>query len=407
LEERQVSQALILGRFLAFGRHAATASPQPGRDARIDIIRGLALLVIFINHMPGNVLARYTPHNFGFSDAADAFVLLAGVSAALAYGSVIDRHGLAFGIRRIALRLRTLYVAHVAVFLIVCGVVAAAVTRTQNPLYIEAINIQPFFSDPPTALLHALTLQYQPNYLDILPLYIALLALFPLIHLGVRLSPALTLILSAGLWQGAVFLELNLPNTGSAGWFFNPFAWQFLFTMGVVIGRSRQLGVVAPHLRPLDVAAAGYLVFAVIVKTASGNPFGIAAMNDWIDTVQLGMDKTNLGWERVLHVAALAWLVIRFVPVGSAMLSSSAARLLAGLGRHSLEVFCAGIVLAIIGQVILAETAFALGVQLLVCAIGVMILTGLGVFLSWHRSTSSRNAPAKPSLTFGASGPQH
>ncbi|WNJ92737.1 OpgC domain-containing protein [Bosea sp. 685] len=401
-----MSQALIFGRFLAFGRHAATAGLQPGRDARIDIIRGLALLVIFINHMPGNVLAGYTPHNFGFSDAADAFVLLAGVSAALAYGPLIDRHGLTFGTRRIARRLRTLYIAHIAVFLIVCGVVAAAVTRTQNPLYIETINIQPFFSDTPTALLHALTLQYQPNYLDILPLYIALLALFPLIHLGVRLSPALTLILSAGLWQGAVFLELNLPNTGSAGWFFNPFAWQFLFTMGVVIGRSRQLGLVAPHLRPLDVAAAGYLVFAVIVKTASGNPFGIAAMNDWIDTVQLGMDKTNLGWERVLHVAALAWLVIRFVPVGSAMLSSSAARLLAGLGRHSLEVFCAGIVLAIIGQVILAETAFALGVQLLVCAIGVTMLIGLGVFLSWHHSASSRNAPAKPSLTLGASGPQ-
>ena len=89
-----VTQARSLSRFLLLGAGPEGAMPVMQRDARIDVIRGLALLVIFINHMPGNVVAGYMPHNFGFSDGADAFVLLAGVSATLAYGNLIERRGL-------------------------------------------------------------------------------------------------------------------------------------------------------------------------------------------------------------------------------------------------------------------------------------------------------------------------
>lgn len=388
------------------GDGPAEAARQAGgqRDARIDVIRGLALLVIFINHMPGNIFARFTPHNFGFSDAADAFVLLSGVSAALAYGNLIERRGLAIGALKLSARLWTLYIAHIAVFVIVCGVVATAVTRTQNPLYVEAINIQPFFNDTFEAVINALTLRYQPDYLDILPLYIVLLALFPLIYFGVRVSPMATLAASLLLWQGAVMLGLNLPNAGAAGWFFNPFAWQVLFTLGVVIGRAAQLGLAAPRLRWLDAAAVGFLLFALVVKLSSGNPFAIIALNDWVDSVQLGSDKTNLAWSRVLHSASLAWLAIRWLPAGAALLSNAAGRGLAAIGRHSLDVFCAGIVLSIIGQVVLAEAAFAIWAQLLVCLSGITLLAGLGIFLSWYQSFTLPRAPAAPSLAHASSG---
>lgn len=386
------------GRFLMFGRPrsgpAAVGMPAV-RDARIDIIRGLALLFIFVNHMPGNVVAGWLPHNFGFSDAADAFVVLAGVSATLAYGATIERRGLAIGALGLGARIWTLYIAHIAVFVIVCGVVSAAVTRTQNPLYIEAINIQPFFADTAAALVDALTLRYQPFYLDILPLYIVLLALFPVIYLAARISPILTLAASAAVWQGALVLGLNLPNVGSGGWFFNPFAWQFVFAIGVVIGRAVQTGVAAPAWRGLDAAAIAFLAFALVAKTASGNPFGVAMLNDWIDHIQLGHDKTNLAWSRIGHVAALAWLAIRFLPGGGALLAHRGGRLLATIGRHSLEVFCAGIVLSVLGQIVLAETAFALVPQLLVCLSGVIILSGLGIFLSWHQSITHRGAAGK------------
>ncbi len=377
-----------------------------GRDARIDAVRGLALLVIFINHMPGNVVAGAMPHNFGFSDAADVFVLLAGISAVLAYGTLIERRGYVFSAVRIGARLWTLYIAHIAVFLIVCGVVARAVTGTHNPLYIEAINIQPFFHDTPAAVVDALTLTYQPYYLDILPLYIVLLGLFPLLYVLVRFSPALALAASAALWQGATKLDLNFPNSGAAGWFFNPFAWQFVFTLGVVIGRGALLQIAAPRSLPVDLLAVGILVFAAMVKLSSGNPFGLALLNDWIENLQIGIDKTNLAAIRVLHLIALAWLFIRFVPAGSPVVSGFVGRNLAIVGRHSLAVFCAGIVLAIAGQIILAETYFALWVQLLVCLSGITMLLGLGIFLSWYQSVAQQGSVNKQPAALGASASQ-
>jgi len=403
-----VPHAPSLGRFLIHGRSLGVAQRliATPRDARIDVIRGLALLVIFINHMPGNVVSAYMPHNFGFSDAADAFVLLAGVSAALAFGNLIERRGFAVAGLKIGARLWTLYIAHIALFIIVCGVVATAVTRTQNPLYIEAINIQPFFYDTPAAIGDALTLRYQPNYLDILPLYIVLLASFPAIYYGVRISPAATLVASLAIWQGALAVGANLPNAHGGGWFFNPFAWQVVFTVGVIIGRAAQLGVCAPRLRWLDAAALAFLVFAFVAKTSSGNPFGIAALNEWVDSVQLGSDKTNLAWSRIAHVVALVWLAIRWLPAGDALLSRRAGRILAVIGRHSLDVFCVGIVLAVIGQVILAETGFAVGVQLLVCLTGITLLAGLGNFLSWYQSVTRQGATVEILPPNGVSAPQ-
>jgi hypothetical protein len=391
-----VTQALT--RFLFLG-HGPEGAPSPAqRDARIDVIRGLALLVIFINHMPGNAVAAFMPHNFGFSDGADAFVLLAGVSATLAYGNLIERRGLAVGALKIGGRVWTLYIAHIAVFIIVCGVVAAAVTRTQNPLYVEAINIQPFFSDTFAALVDVLLLRYQPSYLDILPLYIVLLALFPLIYLAVRFSPLGALLISLSVWQAALWFGLNLPNVHAAGWFFNPFAWQVVFTLGIILGCAAQRGVCAPRLRWLDAAALTFLALAFVAKTSSGNPVGIAMLNDWFDSVQLGSDKTNLAWSRLLHVLALAWLVMRWLPSGEGLLRHAIGRTLAVVGRHSLDVFCAGTVLAITGQIVMAETGFALGPQLLVCLAGITLLVGLGMFLTWYQSlTLSGGTAAAPS----------
>ncbi len=392
-----VQPSSALSRFLLLGHGPGGTAATAGRDARIDVIRGLALLVIFINHMPGNVVAAWMPHNFGFSDGADAFVLLAGISATLAYGSLIERRGLAVGALKIGGRLWTLYIAHIALFIVVCGVVAAAVTRTQNPLYIEAINIQPFFSDTLAALIDVLTLRYQPSYLDILPLYIVLLGLFPLLYLAVRLSPLGALLVSLAVWQTALALGLNFPNVHAAGWFFNPFAWQVTFLVGIIVGLAMLRGVALPRLRSVDALAVGFLVFASLAKTASGNPTGIALFNEWFDSVQLGSDKTHLAWSRLLHVAALAWLAMRWLPAGAGLLRFAVGRTLAIVGKHSLDIFCAGTVLSIAGQIVMAETGFAVGPQLLVCLAGVTLLVGLGMFLTWYQSlTHSGSASAAP-----------
>ena len=382
-------------RLMLFGKGAREAA-LPGRDLRIDAIRGLILLIIFVKHMPGNVVSAWMPHNYGYSDAADIFVLLAGVSAAFAYGRLIDQRGMLVGSLKVGARIWTLYIAHLALFVLVCGIIATAIVRTQNSLYMEAINIQPFFSDTPAAVINALGLTYQPYYLDILPLYIVLLALFPLIYVAARTSPLPTVLVSLAVWQVATHFGLNLPNhPGEAGWFFNPFAWQLVFVLGVVLGRLALVGARVPRLAVLDLLALGVVVFAAAVKLSTSNfVAGVPVLGEWVDGLQIGVDKTNLAAVRVVHLLALVWLVLRHLRPGSAVLRGRIGAGLAVIGRHSLEVFCAGIVLAIAGQIILAETSFALWVQLLVNLAGITLLAGLGMFLSWYKTLTARAAGA-------------
>src|SRR6266853_3501877 len=68
------------------GDEGNMAAPAKRIDG-IDFWRGLALLMIFIDHVPENVFQHVTQKNFGFSDAAELFVFLSGVSVALAYGT--------------------------------------------------------------------------------------------------------------------------------------------------------------------------------------------------------------------------------------------------------------------------------------------------------------------------------
>src|SRR5258708_18517562 len=73
------------GRSMKSGR-GNMAAPAKRIDG-IDFWRGFALLTIFIDHMPESIFQHVTQKNFGFSDAAELFVFLSGVSIALAYGT--------------------------------------------------------------------------------------------------------------------------------------------------------------------------------------------------------------------------------------------------------------------------------------------------------------------------------
>ena len=115
-----------------------TSSAKATRDRRIDFFRGAALLFIYIDHIPGNFLSRITLHNFGFSDAAELFVLLAGVSAAFAYGRRRDATS------AVLQRAWTIYVAHVALLLAVAAALALIASYTKHPSLMRHVALAPF-----------------------------------------------------------------------------------------------------------------------------------------------------------------------------------------------------------------------------------------------------------------------
>ena len=64
-------------------------SPVIERDLRLDFFRGLALFCIFIDHIPNNILAKFTLQSLMFADAAEVFILISGYTAGMVYGRAV------------------------------------------------------------------------------------------------------------------------------------------------------------------------------------------------------------------------------------------------------------------------------------------------------------------------------
>ena len=215
------------------GVGVSPTGPTGLRDVRLDFFRGLALLCIFIDHTPGNILGFVTARAYGLSDAAEMFVLIAGYTAVLAYSRIFEREGMLRGAGRIGRRMRDLYAAHLLLTVVCAILLAVAAQSFENPLYYEHVNLTPYAYDPLGAIWRTLALYYQLGYLNILPLYIVLLAWFPLLWWLMQRHLGLALAASAILWLSANVLGANLPSWPELyGWYFNPFAWQLLFQLG-------------------------------------------------------------------------------------------------------------------------------------------------------------------------------
>jgi hypothetical protein len=351
----------------------------PERDPRIDVLRGMALLMIFVDHIPGNVLSLATLHNFGFSDAAEVFVLLAGMSSMLAYGKVFERNGALDGLRRIILRSTRIYLFQIGLLLTTLVVVLLWTTYYN----LQPIHVAPILNAPVSGLIHGLTLRAVPSYLDILPLYLVLFAAFPLVYVGLRLNPWLALGLSAILWLVAnLDPNLNLPNWIDGGrWFFNPLAWQFLFTIGAAFAL-----LAAAHSGSLPRATwavwlcAAYLGFAFLESA----PWADWHLPDLRPLSWAPPDKTQLPVLRVLDILALAYLLL-----SSVWLRSFAGwrifRPLEVCGRHSLEVFAVGCIVALFGRLLFRTYGAGLETQIAINVIGVAMMCLVGVCLEKGR----------------------
>jgi hypothetical protein len=356
------------------------------RDPRIDVLRGIALLMIFVDHIPANTLGLVTLHNFGFSDAAEVFVLLAGMSSMLAYGRAFEREGALGGLRRIIRRWARIYLFQIGLLLTTLAVVLLWTTHH----HLQPTLVAPILDAPLSGIMRGLTLQAVPGYLDILPLYLALLAVFPLVYFGLRLNPGVALGAAAAIWL-AVNLDpnLNLPNWMNGGrWFFNPFAWQFLFTIGAALAMlAAAHGGSLPRARWAVWLCAAYLGFAFLESAPwaswhlpSLRPFNMVAP-----------DKTQLAAIRILNVLALAY----------PLLSSPGLRALAGrrffrpleaCGRHSLEVFAVGCICALFGRLLFRTYGAGLDTQVAINVIGLAMMCLVGLLLERGRMQAGGEA---------------
>jgi hypothetical protein len=316
------------------------------RDPRVDVARGAALLMIFIDHMPGNPISFLTMHNFGFSDAAEVFVLLAGVSSMMAYGKLFARDGAWAGLRRVWARCVRIYAAQILLLLITL----ALVRWWTFTFGLKPTIIAPLLDAGLIGLVHGMMLYALPGYLDILPLYIVLLAAFPLIYVAVRRSVWLALGISVLIWAAAnLDPRLTLPNWVDAkGWYFNPFTWQLLFVFGAVLAVAlRSGGGSLPRNRWLTLVSWLYLGFA-FMETAPWTDWHLPNLRPF---EMAPPDKSSLSPLRLLDILALFHLVFSSQKVLE-LARHRYVRAVEACGKHSLEIFALGCLLALMGRLL-------------------------------------------------------
>lgn len=368
------------------------------RIESIDFWRGLALLIIFIDHVPGNPLAAVTPRHFGFSDSTEAFIFLSGLALAYAYWPKFASGETSRVILRCLRRASQIYGAHIAISVTVLIIFGAGYVVTRHTEFLNDDNRYLFFSNPSASLIGLLTLGYQFGYVNILPVYVAILFMAPVLMVLLRRRIWLGLLVSAVLYAAAQSgLQLPSwpwPNT----WFLNPFAWQFMFTLGLVTGIRCRSEAVPPRSNLLLVAAAAMVFFALFVEM---DGFGLAPGLSGNVDAYFGANKQLLGLGRIGHFLALAYILVELKAV-SLLLKFPGAHEISRLGRHSLPIFAAGSILSALGQLILdlcrtIENHLVFDViGLLIIALGATSLVLLAQFLEWRISKSVGRAKALP-----------
>ncbi|HEX4615062.1 MAG TPA: OpgC domain-containing protein [Stellaceae bacterium] len=368
--------------------------PASSRDLRLDFFRGLALIFIFVDHIPENILSYFTIQAVGFFDAAEVFIFVSGYTAALVYGQTLVSQGSLYATARVLGRAWQLYVAHIFLFVMFIAEVSYTVTTFNNPMYNDEMRVGDFLNEPHVAIVKALLLEFQPTFLDILPLYILLLVVFPVVLLGLRWRPLIILLPSFLLYLIVQATSLSVPAYPEGHvWYFNPLAWQFLFISGAALGfpwrREQRWSRWAQPALPLAavVVAAGFVVKLSWTIHGIWDPFpGLLLKELW------PVNKNNLSPIRVIPFFAAVAVVAIVVPANAAVLRSLAVKPLVLCGQQSLEIFCLGILLSAFGHFVLSEYDSAISIQLLVNLAGILVMCLTARMLDWYKTMGRTQA---------------
>lgn len=391
----QVTGSTIAGTAAAKPRASAPAITLPAigeRELRLDLFRGLALWLIFIDHLPPSLLTWFTIRNYGLSDATEIFIFISGYTAAFVYGRAMLESGVLIATARILRRVWQIYVAHVFLFTIFLAEISYVATRFENPLYTEEMGIMDFLKQPDVTIVQALLLRFRPVNMDVLPLYIVLMLALPLILWSMKWRPDVTLGLSVVLYAVTWEYDLYLSAYPNGFWAFNPFAWQLLFVFGAwcALGGARRMSRILASPVTMWISIA-YLVAAFYVTLTWYVPQLSQFMPKRIEQWMYPIDKTDLDVLRFTHFLALAALTVRFLPRDWPGLKSRWLRPLILCGQHSLEIFCLGVFLAFAGHFVLAEVSGGAAMHALISLSGILIMWGVAWIISWYKRVADKS----------------
>jgi hypothetical protein len=399
---------------------AVQAAPRV-RDLRLDFFRGIAMFIILIAHTPGNFLTSWIPARWGFSDATEIFVFCSGMASAIAFGGTYDRAGWRLGSARVLFRVWQVYWAHVGLFF---ATLAMTVYLTELNItgrnYWGQLNLWMMFVesdkwDNSNILLSFMTLRYVPNYFDILPMYMIVLLMMPIVIALSRVDLRLVAAFVIGVWLmgqtalleavglGHLHLEFPAEPWTDRTWFFNPFGWQLIFFTGFAFMRG---WLPKPPVTTTLLAIAAFLVIANIPLSNIGvRELGFDWAKDWRGSYKPLINKSDFGILRYVHFLALAYLVwvaagdkgARLLSKGTGLLARAWDRLLAiilKVGQQSLAVFVVSMFTARVMGFAMDVMGRDMATSLLVNFAGACVLVAVAYGAGWFKAQPWRQKRA-------------
>ena len=371
-------------------------------DLRLCLLLGIAAWFLFLDHVPHNAVSLLTMRNFGFSGAVDLFVFVGGYTAAILYGRMMLERGFVVTATRIFKRLWQLYAAYIVLFVIYINLIGYVARQSAAPALIGEFNVTGIVDHTIRTLIHGLLLRAKPLNLDVLQLFIVLMAVFPLVLLGMVRRPNVTVAASIGLYFAARQLDWNLSAFPDGHWYLNPFCWQLLFVLGAWLALSGPDQIRAVHkLQEFAIlrAAAWLYLFLALAVTVAGKFPQAAIVPDLLREVFGSNDRENLAPHRVLHFLAMAFLFTWMMPRDWSGFRWQTLQPVIKCGEEWLAVFCAGVFLSFAGHLVLITGPDSLAMQVLVSFTGIFIMTGVAYYVSWSKQQDYKPAFRTPAMT--------
>jgi hypothetical protein len=347
-----------------------------GRDLRIDACRGIALWFIFLDHVPNNIGAWLTLRNYGFSDAAEVFMFVSGVTCALAYGRAWRCEGWNGVISRTLRRSWDIYVAFLLLTL-ACAILVHLAGRLA-----DESNTRILLDHPGSTLARAAILQYRPVNTDVLSVFVLLHLLFaPLLWLLLRV-PNVALGASLALYALVHAFGWTVPAWPNGHWAFNPLAWQLLFVLGawwMIEDKRPRPWVTSPTTLVLAIL---YLLFSLVIALS----WRIKPLEPLIPqalvTLLYPLDKSNLDPLRLLHFLAIAVLAAWLVPRNWRGLTTPVMRGAIRCGQNSLPIYCLGVLLTFVSHLSLLTISDGLAMQVALSLAGIAAMIATATLLN-------------------------
>jgi len=316
-------------------------------------------------------------------------MFVSGVTCALAYGKVRQLDGWSAVISHTLRRSWEIYAA----FLIVTLACVVVVYLAGADRFADVTNTRVVFEQPGEALFRAAILQYRPVNTDVLPAFVLFHLFFaPLLWLLLR-WPGATLAASLLLYTLVQLSGWNLPQWPKNPWFFNPLAWQFLVVLGAwwELGNGKLLRSWLAW-RGATILAATYLIIALLIALSwSIQPLDVLVPG-WLGRLIYPINKSDLDSLRLLHFLAIAILVAKLVPPDWKGLTAPIMRGAIRCGENSLEIYCAGVLLALGARILLEKVSATPAIQIAASFAGIAALVVLASLLT-KMKIESRTQP--------------